>query len=88
MKQEKNSSDFGKQDFNYDYRANTGSTYTYNRRTGSFGGDYGQQSYTDWKKTQKDDGEYNYFYKDARNDYQGHGSASYDRRGDEYQTGS
>ena len=37
-----------------------------------------QQSYQEWQKTQKNDGDYNYFFHDRRHEWQD------DRRGDQF----
>lgn len=63
-------------------------TSRYDTNKGGFGS-FGQQSYEDFKKTQKDDGQYNYFYKDAtKEDWRGDSRHGYDRRGDHYQSAS
>ena len=54
-------------------------TYTFHGKNGSgFAGyrGHGQQSYDQWKKSQKEDGNYNYYYQDMR-----------DRKGQTYSTG-
>ena len=74
-------------EFDHDYKAQDQGTYTYNSRTGSFNNRaQSQQPFDEWKRTQKNDDNYNFFYKDARNEW--HQNTADSKRGDQYQTGS
>ena len=70
-------------DFNMNYQARESRTYTYragqNAGPGSAGQNYqrqGQQSYEQWRKDQEPEDDYNYFYRDAREESTQGGSSS------------